>query len=201
MAAPGLNFHLENMAKVRTFIAVEIGEEVRARISEFQEKLKREPGRVSWSKPENIHLTLKFLGEVEETEIPQIVEAVQRAIAGTASFDVKVESSGGFPSLRRPRVLWVGCRDQGGRLCQLAERIETELAKIGYPREKRKFSPHLTIGRPKSPFVEKISQRMEQTEFVGGTMPVREVVVMKSQLHPKGAIYTPLARVALEEGR
>jgi 2'-5' RNA ligase len=189
------------MAKVRTFIAVEIAEEVRKRIAEFQEKLRQEPGRVSWSKPENIHLTLKFLGDVEETEIPKIVEAVERAVEGIAPFEVAVESSGGFPSLRRPRVLWIGCNDEDGRLKELAERVEQELAGLGYPRERRRFSPHLTIGRPKSPFIEKISQRMEQTEFVGGTMPVREVVVMKSQLHPKGAIYTPLARVALRGKR
>lgn len=189
------------MAKLRTFIAVEIPESVRNRIAEFQAELKREPGRVSWTKPENIHLTLKFLGDVDEAEIPQITAALERAVQGIAPFEVEVRTTGGFPSLRRPRVLWVGCADAEGRLRQLAEQVESELAGIGYRREGRKFSPHLTIGRPKTPFIEKIAQRMENTEFVGGTMPVREVVVMKSQLHPQGAIYTPLARVALKEKR
>ena len=106
---------------------------------------------MSWTKPSNIHLTLKFLGGVETARINRVLKAVERASTGISPFEVEVSGAGCFPSPRSPRVLWVGIAVVPEALKNLYANIEHELAREGFPREKRAFSPHLTIGRMRSP--------------------------------------------------
>lgn len=183
---------------MRTFIAIELPEEIKRQIEQLQAPLKKTDAFVSWVKPKNIHVTLKFLGEVPEDKIGQVFSATQKALEGTRKFTMSLKGAGAFPNLRRPRVIWIGTGSGEEELSHLAQRIEEEMEKIGFPKEKRKFSAHFTIGRVKSPKnIEKLMEKVQSSDFQTEKIEVNEVVVMKSQLHPAGAIYTPLKKVPL----
>lgn len=184
---------------MRTFIAVELPEEIKKKIGEIQAPLKRTNAFVSWVKPGNIHVTLKFLGEVPEERIEEVFEATEKAVEGAERFTMSLKGMGGFPNLKRPRVIWIGTGSGEEALSLLAKRIEEEMEKIGFPREKRGFSPHFTIGRVKSPKnIEQLAARVESSDFQTEEIEVAEVVVMKSQLTPSGAIYTPQKTIRLK---
>jgi 2'-5' RNA ligase len=183
---------------MRTFIAIELPERIKEEIGQLQAPLKKTGAFVSWVKPGNIHVTLKFLGEVPEEKIGDVYSATEMAVQGMKSFSMSLKGIGGFPNLRRPRVIWIGTGSGGEELSRLAERMEQEMEKIGFPKENRKFSPHFTIGRVKSPKnIEGLAGKVESTEFQTEEIQVTEVVVMRSQLNPAGAIYTPLKKVPL----
>ncbi len=186
------------MAKIRTFIAIDIPVRQKEQMANLQRRLRELGGRVSWTRPEGVHLTLKFLGEVEEGQLPQVAEAVRRATRGVAPFEVNIQGTGAFPDFRRPRVLWVGIEEPSGRLKVLAQAVERELRGLGFPPEGRDFSPHLTLGRVKDPRgMEPVVRALRQEEFAGGSFAVHEVLVMRSDLKPTGAEYTALHRIAL----
>ena len=183
---------------MRTFIAVELPENIKKKIEEVQNPLKKTDTYVSWVKPENVHLTLKFLGEVEENKIEDVFYGTEKALKGAKSLSLSLKNLGCFPNLKRPRVVWVGVEKGKEELSFLQKNIQEELSKLGYPKEDRAFSPHLTIGRVKSPKnIEKLVKLIEKTDFQTEEVKIDEVVVMKSQLHPQGAIYTPLKKVKL----
>ena len=114
---------------MRTFIAVELPENIKNKIGELQAPLKRTNAFVSWVKPENIHITLKFLGEVPEEKINEVFSATEKALVGTRKFTMSLKGMGAFPDLRRPRVIWVGAGSGEKELSSLAERIEEEMMK------------------------------------------------------------------------
>src|SRR5688572_8130706 len=136
---------------IRTFICIEIPESIKERIGQLQEALRPIKAQVSWTKPSNIHLTLKFLGGVPASRVEGVRKAVERAASGISPFEVEVSGTGCFPSPRSPRVLWVGLSQLPEALKQLSAKLEDELERLGFAREKRKFSPHLTIGRLRAP--------------------------------------------------
>lgn len=184
---------------MRTFVAVELPAEIKNQIATLQAELKRIPAQVSWVKPGNIHITLKFLGEVGEDKIGEVFSATEAGCQGVKKFKISLKGVGGFPNLRRPRVIWVGTRNGEKELTELQSRVETELEKKGFPKEERKFTPHFTIGRVRVPQgVEKLTQAVERIEFSTPEFEVNEVIVMQSQLNPTGAIYTPLRKIGLE---
>ena len=183
---------------MRTFIAVELNEEIRKKIEEAESLLKKTETLVSWVKPGNVHVTLKFLGEVPEKQLENVYSGTQIALSGMRSFNMSLKNLGCFPDLKKPRVVWVGVDKGKVELSQMQRRIEEELYKLGFPKEDRKFSPHLTIGRAKSPKnMEKLVELIEKTDFKTEEVTVTEVVVMKSQLHRLGAIYTPMKKINL----
>jgi 2'-5' RNA ligase len=183
---------------MRTFIAVELPENIKKKIEELQAPLKRTNAFVSWVKPENIHITLKFLGEVPEEKINEVFSATEAALKETKKFKMNLKGTGAFPDFRRPRVIWIGTGKGGEELSNMSTKIEEEMEKIGFPKENRKFSPHFTIGRVKSPKgIEKLMELVKSTDFETEDIEVNEVTVMKSQLHPAGAIYTPLKKIPL----
>ncbi|MFQ6114286.1 MAG: RNA 2',3'-cyclic phosphodiesterase [bacterium] len=188
------------MSKIRTFIAIEIPDSIHQKIAKVQDELKskQEKARISWTKPGNIHLTLRFLGDVEESRINSVVEAIEKAVQPFSSFDFLVRNFGAFPNFRRPRVLWIGIENPPSELTQMAQNIEDELSTIGFTSEKRKFSAHLTIGRVKSSLSQSFVQLLQARDFEGGQVRVKEVVVMKSDLRPTGAVYTPLKKIKLK---
>jgi 2'-5' RNA ligase len=181
---------------IRTFIAIEIPDSIHKKIAKVQDELesKKQRAHISWTKPGNIHLTLRFLGEIEESRIDSVGEAIEKAVQPFAPFTFLVTNFGAFPNFRRPRVLWIGIENPSSQLIQMAEKIEDQLSKIGFPSEKRKFSPHLTIGRVKSALSQSFVQLLQEKSFEGGEVRVEEVVVMKSELRPTGAVYTPLKK-------
>jgi len=183
---------------MRTFIAIELPDNIKKEIEQLQAPFKKTGAFVSWVKPANIHVTLKFLGEVPEDKINEVFSATEKALEGAKKFTMSLKGTGVFPNLKRPRVIWIGTGSGEEELSHLAKRIEEEMEKIGFSREKRKFSAHFTIGRVKSPKnIEKLMELVESTDFHTEDIEVNEVVVMKSQLHPAGAIYTPLKKVPL----
>jgi 2'-5' RNA ligase len=183
---------------IRTFICIEIPESIKERITTLQTELRRLAAQVSWVRPANIHLTLKFLGDVSADKTPQIIEAVRRASGSCSPFQVEVSGTGCFPSRRRPSVLWVGLKAVPEPLSRLQKALEDELARQGFPRETKAFKPHLTIGRLRSPRdAEQLADALIERGFAGESFSANGVIVMKSLLDPRGAIYTPLAALPL----
>jgi 2'-5' RNA ligase len=183
---------------IRTFIAIEIPESIKLRIERLQEQLRRIEAKVSWTKPANVHLTLKFLGYVEASRIERVNEAVKRAASGISPFALEAGGAGCFPSSRNPRVLFVGLPDLPEPLRTLYSKIETELVREGFPKETRRFSPHLTIGRLRtSQNASTLAEALQATGFENNAFVVREIIVMRSDLKPTGSIYTPQALIKL----
>ncbi len=186
------------MADLRTFIAIETPESIQAKIAALQDELKQENERVRWPKPANIHLTLKFLGQVEESRTPVITESVKDMLKEQPKFTFSVRGLGAFPNFRRARVLWVGVNDNSDQLQHLVENIEAALIPLGFSKENRKFTPHLTLGRVKSSLSKSFIRKLEQIDFAGGEVTVDEIVLFRSDLKPTGAVYTPLSRFRLK---
>ena len=193
------------MEKIRTFIAIELSESIKDDLTKLQERLKGEAprGSVRWVRAEGIHLTLKFLGDVPADQIGEITKALQKSCQGFAPFSLSCGGLGCFPNLKRPRVMWVGIQEETGTLAQLQKAIEENVAPLGYPPEKRKFSPHLTLGRVQRRVSSGDLRRLG--ELVGaseigtlGHMEVRSVNLIRSDLRPSGAVYTRLAEVELK---
>src|SRR3990170_1816036 len=183
---------------MRTFIAVELKDELKKKIEEVQTPLKKINADVSWVKPGNVHATLKFLGEVPEDKIEKVFEGTEKALEGIRGFRLSLKNLGCFPNLKRPRVLWIGVEKGKEELALMAKKIEQEMENMGYPKEEREFSPHLTIGRVKSPKnIEKLAEQIKTTNFQTEEIEIKEVVVMRSQLNPAGAIYTPIKKMPL----
>ncbi len=183
---------------MRTFVAVELSDAIRRRLGEAQERLRSARCAVKWVKPELMHITLKFLGEIEEGVIAGIEGAMASAAEGIAPFDLTVAGLGAFPERGAPRVLWAGVRDNGS-LAILNRRLEDGLERLGFARESRPFSPHLTIGRVKDPHGAGALRgplgREAATQF--GSCRVESLVLMLSTLSPAGPTYTPLLRHGL----
>jgi len=193
------------MEKIRTFIAIELDESVKDGLTKLQKRLEGQAprGSVRWVRPEGIHLTLKFLGDVPADQIEEITQALQKGCEGFAPFSLSCGGLGCFPNLKRPRVVWTGIQEETGTLAQLQRAIEEHVAPLGYPTEKRKFSPHLTLGRVQKRVSSGDLRRLG--ELVGasetgtlGQMEVRSVNLMRSDLRPSGAVYTRLAEVELK---
>ena len=185
---------------MRTFIAIEIPAEVKQALARLQEELRDAPAEVSWTKPENIHLTLKFLGEVEESMLGRVEAAAVEAAAGARPFTLALGGVGAFPNARQPRIIWAGLSGEVEAAARLQVRLDERLAALGFPKEDRPFRPHLTVGRVKSPTgAPALIARAQSYRLPSHSLAVRELVVMRSQLHPAGSRYTPLARIALEQ--
>lgn len=183
---------------IRTFIAIDLADAIRQNIAALQEELKRDREKISWTKPENIHLTLKFLGDADETKIDDIANILTAIASEYPPFSLNVSGLGMFPNFRRPRVLWVGLQNPPAALIEIAERIESGLAEIGFAKEARPFSPHLTIGRVKAQLSDRFIEKLKSRAFAGGLFDVKEILIIKSDLHPQGAVYTPLRKIALK---
>lgn len=185
----------------RTFVCIEIPDSIRERIGALQQSLKKTGGQASWVKPANIHLTLKFLGDVRRARIDDLKAGLGRAAAGIGPVEIEVGGAGCFPSPRSPRVLWVGLASLPGELTRLHKRIEDELEREGFPRESKRFSPHLTIARLRSPQNGgELADRLIAEGFAVEQFAANEVILMQSQLSPGGSIYTPLAVINLPGG-
>ena len=185
---------------LRTFVAVELNATNRACAGKLIESLKTVPADVKWVEPENLHLTLKFLGEVKSQETARVCEAVKRGAAAVQPFELELRGAGAFPNVFRPRTLWLGAGKGEAEMIDLHDRIETALTKFGYRKERRRFCPHLTIGRVRrgGPGVGELAQLMEQhADFDAGRLSVRQVAVFSSQLTNSGPIHEILGRSGL----
>lgn len=186
---------------MRLFIAINFPKEIKEEIQKAVRPLVASFPQVSWTKLENIHLTLKFLGNTKENKLVSIKEAVRKVVEGTEPFEVRFDKLGYFD--RKQLIIWLRVRSDR-KLIDLADRIEKETARLGFARKKRTFSPHITLGRGKRlsrEVVKKIKGRIDS--FTPGecirTPPVclEEISLMQSVLSRQGAIYISLERFAL----
>ncbi len=188
------------MARIRTFLAIDLGETIRNRLVSLQEDLAADVPDVNWVEPGNLHLTLLFLGEIDQREVLDVCRAAQKAVAAMPSLTVNIEGTGCFPNARRPRVLWVGVTDGAAEVCAVHDAIEAPLLDLGcYRREVRAFTPHVTLGRVKSdgPADAIAKALVAHQTWSAGDVLVREVKVMSSELTRDGPTYTVLCRAKL----
>lgn len=187
------------MSRLRTFIAVELNDDIRARLISLQQLLGRTGADVKWVEPDNLHITLLFLGEVDERALNDVCGAVTEACATVPPFFLSVQRLGSFGNPRRPRTLWTGVREGHEELVGLHDKIEKPLLNLGYRREDRAYTPHITLGRVRSERgVEGLIRALgTQANWLGGEAEVSEVVVMSSELLPEGPVYSILSRAEL----
>lgn len=188
------------MAGWRSFFAIELSAEIAGGVRRIQGALRERATGVRWVRPEGIHLTLKFLGEVEPDRIETIMHKAEETVRNLGSFAVEIRGGGEFPSAQNPRVIWIGVEDPSGRLTRLQARVETGMAELGFTHEKRGYTPHLTVGRVRSgkgrKTVAKALDAIRGSDL--GEMEVREVILFRSHLKPTGAEYTKLGSFPLE---
>jgi RNA 2',3'-cyclic 3'-phosphodiesterase len=181
----------------RVFCAVELPTEARARAAEHIAHLREAmPNvRASWDRAEKLHITLKFLGEIEQSRIEALLRAAARAAASAQGFELSIEGAGAFPPRGLPRVLWLGVSDPSGGLIRLQSRLEDECATASFAREKRPFHPHLTIARLRQPEgARRLAERHQETGFEAVRFTAAELTVMRSELGPGGSRYTAIAQ-------
>ena len=181
------------MNPIRAFIAVEINEEIRKTINEMQERLKECNCDVKWVKPENIHLTLKFLGDVELDKIDQIKTILNGLVEKINTFEIKFQKLGAFPGTKRPKTIWIGSNDKNSELQALVASLEENMEKTGFKKENRDFWPHLTLGRVRSQKnIAVLADKLFTHAIEEITIKVDHIVLIKSTLTPKGPIYEKL---------
>jgi len=193
------------MEQVRSFIAIELPEEVKMELVQLQARLKSgELSSVKWVDPFSIHLTLKFLGNVTVDKIGEITKAMEKAAQGISPFHLKLKDLGAFPNLKRVQVAWVGINGEVNKLSQLQQRIESNLAPLGFPPESRPFAPHLTLARLRDQASSEERQRLGQ--LIAGIkfeavypIKVDSINLMRSQLTREGAIYSQISSVGLKK--
>jgi RNA 2',3'-cyclic 3'-phosphodiesterase len=187
---------------LRLFVAVDLPAEMRAHLETLLTLLRREARDVRWARSSGVHLTLKFLGEVEESRLGSLGAALGRAAGSVAGgFPLAIGGFGTFGDRRRPRVVWLGAREESGALMRLAAAIESACGSEGFPREDRAFSPHLTLARLKSP-----SRSLQKALAAGepgelGSLQVTSFVLFQSLLRPEGAEYVKIREFPLAASR
>lgn len=184
---------------MRCFIAIELSEAVKSTLSGIEEDLKKSKADVRWVKPDNVHLTLKFFGNIEEKKTEKIIEIMEGICNQYASFTIEIKGMGTFPNIKSPRVLWVGI-EGNDTLKTLQEEIENKMESIGFEREDRAFTAHLTLGRFRSSIEKegllKAVKLHEKDTFVG-SINVQSLSLIRSDLHPEGARYTKIIDIPL----
>jgi len=188
---------------IRSFVALTLPADIIAHAAGLQSALKARGLRLRWVKPQNLHLTLKFLGDIPAADAGDVGVAMQRASQGAAPLALAVQGMGVFPGIRRPRVLWIGLGGQVEALQSLYARIEDALADLGFAREKRGFKAHLTLARFKARVapVDLLQAFEELGNYAPKPFAAKHLVLYKSDLRPQGAVYTPLTEVFLDQER
>ena len=188
------------MKHLRTFIAVDVGKPIRDRLVSLQERLAQSGAPVKWVEPENLHVTLLFLGEVNPHDVAGVCKAVADVCNDHAAFPLAVQRASCFGNPRRPRTLWVGVESGATELCALHDALEPPLLDLGcYRREERQFTPHITIGRVKidRPNDSLAASLAKLAAWQAGQVRVEEIQVLSSELTRDGPIYTVLSRAKL----
>ena len=184
-------------------MAIEIPSEIRSRLRDLIEALRPELPGARWARPEGIHLTLKFLGEVSEQDVRPLVAELERRVTGSRKpFSIEVGGLGTFPSGSRPRVLWVGLEDPSGSLAALQPSVEEAVMSVSLPgvaRQSRPFRPHLTLARLAGERLpERFARRLDsQRDVACGTMPVTSCALIRSHLGAGGSRYETLSEIPL----
>jgi 2'-5' RNA ligase len=181
--------------KIRTFIAIKLPEHVIKTLAELQKDLNKYDCRMKWTRPENIHLTLKFLGDISPDEVDPVCRVVDSSVSGFAPIKLRAVSVGFFPGIRRAKVLWSGISGQTDRLEKLHHAIDNGLHPFGFTRGKRRFTGHLTLGRFKGQADSEllIDMMKANADTISDEFIADAVFVYKSDLKPSGPIYSVLS--------
>jgi 2'-5' RNA ligase len=187
---------------MRTFIAIELEPDLRRPLIKLLNEVLPPSRDVRWCTQNQLHVTLKFLGEVRADQLPQVCAAAQTASAQVPPFSLRIKGLGGFPSPRSPRVLWCGVDDPTGSCRRWVELADPLFARLGFTPESRAFTPHITLGRSRGPAGGRVLREALETAPPPETEPmtVRQIIVFESRLLPTGAEYTPLATLPLAAG-
>jgi RNA 2',3'-cyclic 3'-phosphodiesterase len=182
---------------IRAFLAIRPTDEVIDRLTEVQSELAEGGGDVRWVSPQTMHLTIQFLGEVQESEVPEIERGLRQGLSTLSPFDIECRGLGVFPNQKRPRVVWVGLHGAG--IGALAESTEIVLAPLGFPPQERELTPHITLGRVRSARgwdgLARLLKASGDRSF--GLSRIDRITLYRSQLRPDGAVYTPLVTFSL----
>jgi 2'-5' RNA ligase len=183
---------------MRLFVAVPFPAEVKNELGKLIDDWRRERDKVGWVKNDNLHLTLKFLGETPLEKLEGLKKNLAAGLNGSKAFTVSLSSAGAFPNLNRARVIWIGASEGKEKLSELAQRVEEATVPLGFSADERAFSAHLTVGRVKdSPLSEGLLAKIRSCTFEVRGIIVSEVVLYQSELAPGGSVYTPLERFEL----
>lgn len=186
------------MAEIRTFIAVDLPQEVKMEIDRMIAAFRQLNANVRWVKAANLHLTLRFLGNIPEESVPALADSIRGNTDDLGPFDLALSGLGAFPNLRRPRVIWIGCGSGTDRLKSLAAKVEQATIESSFGKGDKPFSSHLTIGRVKFPKgLEQLIAQIEKTGYESPPFGVSEVIIFKSDLSPAGPKYTKLETISL----
>jgi len=183
---------------MRCFVAVELTETVRKRLAALQQRFGDLGRSVRWVRPDAMHLTVKFLGEVPDWQLPDASRAVADVARQCRPFEFAIRSTGCFPPRGNVRVIWVGVEETSGELAACKRLCEDAFSALGFPKESRPFSPHLTLGRVKDPrSAGDLRERIAAcSDFEAGTVSAGELVLFESRLSPQGAQYAVVHRGA-----
>ncbi len=178
--------------KKRIFVAIDISDEARIKVADYIEDLRGEFSnlRVGWEKAEKLHLTVKFLGDIDSNELQNLTEAVEKTARQFSDFNLQISQTGVFPSKRNARILWLGVYEEHRNLQKITDILETECEQKGFLKESRKFRAHLTIGRLREPNKSKgLIDRHLNKPFAAVKFEVSEIVIYESHLQKSGSIY------------
>ncbi len=185
---------------IRAFIAINIDPQVIGEISEAMVQLRQALPEVRWVAPDKIHLTIKFLGDIERTQVELVANALEQVVRPFPRFTISAKGLGVFPGLRRPRVLWVGL--ESIQLVKLAAKVEASLEPLGFVREVREFQPHLTIGRWRQfdSVTKRLAEELQRWKSHSfGLSRVEALVLFQSELKPDGALHKPLRVIPMAQ--
>jgi 2'-5' RNA ligase len=188
------------MSKTHTFIAVDAVDAVQVAALQAIDRLRSATESVKWVEPDNLHWTMQFLGDLTDQEMAEVCLRTTRAVAQHESFELSARGVGAFPSIQRPRTLWLGAGQGGDKLAALHASIDEALFSLGFRRDSRAFTPHVTLGRVShgghaGPVI--VERLAKLADFDGGVMEVAEVIVYASELSREGPTYSVLARAPL----
>ena len=183
---------------MRAFIAVELDDGVRGKIADIQENLRKADADIKWVKPSQIHITLRFFKDISDKKVRAITKDLPSFLAGLSSFDIDITQVGAFPKIKHPRVLWLGINNED-QLKDLAVRVENGLCRLGFPKEERAFSAHITLGRVRSPKnLTRLSEALKHYCVPTGlTQTIQHVTFFQSTLTSEGPVYDVLKKACL----
>ncbi|MBD3378913.1 MAG: RNA 2',3'-cyclic phosphodiesterase [Candidatus Omnitrophica bacterium] len=189
---------MSEQGKIRTFVALELAPEMKSELCGLIRSLKSSGAQVKWARSGNLHLTLKFLGDVDESSVPLISEALSRVSGEVPFFRISFSGIGVFPSWSRPRVIWAGVSRGKKEVEALAAAVSSALESLGFEREKRAFRAHLTLGRVRGGRnTGKLREAAEKAVIPAAVLPVKKVTLFRSELDPGGAMHSVLREFPL----
>ncbi len=180
------------MIKIRAFVALPSSSELNSRLSSLQHQLMEEKADVKWDTPDKFHITLKFLGNVDPSKLAELTDSLATASSLVAEFSLVYASIGAFPDMIHPKIIWAGT-DLNQSLIVLQRQIDLTCERLGFPREPRGFHPHITLGRVKgSTNLNRLTARVKSSILDPITIHCSEILLIRSDLHPAGSVYTTL---------